>query len=60
MRGQRLIKNLTPEQVGRALAEYVLVNAGIRLDGRCRVRTDYDFDRQAKVFRSARVEVEQV
>ena len=57
-RGKILVKNLTPEQVGRALAEFVAVRSGTELDRMCRVRTDYFFDHRSKQFRSARVEVE--
>ena len=56
-KGQRLIKNLTPAQVGRALAEWCAVNAGLDLDAMSGVRVDYYFDKGAKVFKAARVEV---
>ena len=56
-KGGRLIKNLTPDQVGQALAEWCLVRAGVDLTGRVKVRTDYVFKRGEKLFCSARVEV---
>ena len=59
-KGGRIINNLTPEQVGRALAEWVMVNGDIEHSGRVKVKTDYSFNHGEKIFRSARVEIEAV
>jgi hypothetical protein len=56
-KGGRIIKNLTPEQVGQALAEWCMVRGDIEFDGRVKVKTDYNFNHGEKQFFGARVEV---
>ena len=57
-KGQRLIKNLSPEMVNRGLAEWVLVQSGVTANCKCRVELQFAFDRGARQFKSCRVEVE--
>jgi hypothetical protein len=54
----RIIKNLTPEQACRGLAEWCAVMAGIDLDGRCKVSVIHQFDKDTKKMLGVRVEVE--
>ena len=56
-KGGRIIKNLTPEQVGKALAEWVMMNGDIEHTGRVCVKTVYNFNHGEKEFCGARVEV---
>ena len=57
-KGCVLVKNLTPEQVGKYVAEGVLRAGGIEYDGRVRVRTEYRFNKGSMMFDGARVEIE--
>ena len=60
-KGSRIIKLLTPQQVARALAEWVLVHNGLAINRRCRVETQFAMTRQEgapTVFKSCRVDVE--
>ena len=56
-KGGRIIKNLSPEDVGRLLAEALLANGDIDYDGRVKVKTEYNFRHGEKMFCGARVEV---
>jgi len=56
-RGKSIVRDLTPEMVNRAIAESVLVNAGIDLDGKCEVIVNYVFTKGNKNFQRAIVKV---
>lgn len=56
--GRRLIKLMTPEQVSKALAEWLLVQGGYEMNRRCLVTTQFSFDRKSNSFKSCRVELE--
>jgi hypothetical protein len=59
-KGGRIIKNLTPEQACRGLAEWCSVNADLDLNSRCCVNVTHFFDHETKKLLSVRVEVEKV
>jgi hypothetical protein len=59
-KSKRVIKLLSPEQVNRALAEWLLAEMGWVVSSQCKVETQFSFNRQEKRFQSCRVDVEVV
>jgi hypothetical protein len=57
-KGQILIKVITPEQMGQAVAEWVLARQGVTEGSSVRVKTEFVFTRGNKQFSQCRVEVE--
>ena len=55
-RGERIIKNLTPEQVNRYIVQGVLVDLGRRLEGQVHSDVSYYFTRGNAGFTAARVD----
>ena len=43
--------------VNQALAEWVLLKAGVNVDAQCKVETQFSFNKDSKTFLACRVEV---
>lgn len=55
--GERIIKLLTPDQMNKALAEYILSRGGYSGPGDCNIKVDFVFSKEPRQIMNCRVEV---
>ena len=55
--GERIIKLLTPDQMNKALAEYILARGGYMDGGDVNIKVDFVFTKEPKKIVNCRVEI---